>query len=257
MSLVPGHIEGGFGLPGFEGASKPTVAPSIGRKVVYPMSINPADKSTIISLIPKAIVEYKPTIFPSKFRIEAAKPGSFELLVVTPSSWWMQSSIERVPPTEIQVNSFELAKSIVKDYLTSMFLCDMGNRMPGLFCIPGSYDKSTILKYKDEHGVGFDAHFKFWETKQRNWMLELVRVADQLWSRSNGNPIAIPDDARLSAEILGLKEKPWMQDFKAMEMSPCKSCGEMINYNYPVCKHCHAVIDEAKAKDLNIRFADR
>ncbi len=83
-----------------------------------------------------------------------------------------------------------------------------------------------------------------------------MRIADILWARTNGNPLAISDDSRLAAEKLGLtSQKNWMGDFRARELTNCKACGHMINPVYPVCPNCKNVIDEEKAKSLNLKFA--
>ena len=53
--------------------------------------INPLDKSTVVSILPKQISERKITIQPGIFEIS---PGSFDnpaILVVGPSSWWRRN----------------------------------------------------------------------------------------------------------------------------------------------------------------------
>ncbi len=52
--------------------------------------VNPFDKATVISILPKLVHETKPTIQPGIFDI---LPGNIEypqLLVVGPSSWWRE-----------------------------------------------------------------------------------------------------------------------------------------------------------------------
>jgi len=225
------------------------------RQVIHRMPVSPMDKSTIVSILPKLITEYKPTLFPGKFTIPAAQPGDYELFIVEPSSWFLPNINDRLPPTEVPINSVELAKSIVQDYCNGIFMCNMTDQMPGLFYILGEWTRKNIHTYVNEGGKSFEVMLNEARQKQKNWFMKLVESADSLWSRSNGNPLAISDDARLAAESLQLKDKPWMQDFKTVTMVNCKSCGELVNPAYPVCKHCHAILDAKRAKELDIQFA--
>ena len=230
--------------------------PSAGKRVIYPIPKNPADKATIISIFPKRIIELKYTIFPGRFEIPAAINGEFELLVISSSSYYKASTIEKMPPTEIQVNSAALAQSIVDDYLSAIWLSSKGVRSPGIFWIPGAFNKKNIFDYIHSDGKTFQHMLDAAREGQKLWFLEMVNAADELWARSNGNPRAIPEDSRLAAEFLQVShQKAWMSNTIASNLSNCPACGEMINLNYPVCKFCHAVIDADKAKELNLVFA--
>lgn len=222
------------------------------NKQMTRMPVNPMDRATIVSVYPDAIVEIKPTLFPGRFIISGARDGDFELLSIGPSSWWKEME-EGQPFLEIPVNAIQLAESFIRDYSNGIMGCNMDDMMPGLFFIPGEWNKKTIVTYvrgSDTFPTLLDTARK----KQRNWFAELVRIADILWARTNGNPLSISAQARMAAIKLGLN-KSWLQDSKAMELSNCRSCGELINPAYPVCKHCKAIIDEAKAKELNLKFA--
>lgn len=235
----------GFGMGGWGTGPK---------QVLNRMPVNPMDKSTIVSIIPKIITEWKPTLFPGRFIIPAAKPGDFELFIVEPSAWYLNSIDDAVPPTEIPVSSVELAASIVRDYCNGILLCDMDERMPGLFWIPGEYHKKNINNYTSEGGKSFQILLDEARRKQKNWYMALVQSTDALWAE-RPNPRVVSDDAKLAAEFLQLKDKPWMVDFKTSEMVNCKACGELVNPAFPVCKHCHAILDPARAKQLDIQFA--
>ena len=78
------------------------------------------------------------------------------------------------------------------------------------------------------------------ERRQNNWYGILVKLADSLWARSNGNPLAISDDMRMAARELNLSQvKDWMKDFQMVEMVRCKACGSLKNPQYPICAQCH------------------
>ena len=209
--------------------------------------INPMDKSTVVSILPKEIHERKATIQPGFFDIS---PGSFDhpaILVVGPSSWWREID-ENQPLLEIPVSSIQIADSIVQDYLNGLLAANMGDQQPGLFYLPGEF---TVEKLKKEHmSLLLNA-----QVKQKKWFLELIRIADILWSRSNGNPLAISSDARLACKELNIQNKPWLGDLQTAELVRCIACGALRNQLFPICQTCKAIADPARAKELNIQFA--
>jgi len=208
---------------------------------------NPMDKSTVVSILPKKISERKATIQPGLFEIEAGKFDNPSILVVGPSSWWREID-ENQPLLEIPVSSIQIADSIVRDYCNGLLACDMAGRMPGLFYIPGEFNVERLRK--DHNQLLLNAR-----EKQKAWFLELIRIADILWSRSNGNPLSISDDARLACRELHIENKPWLGDIQAAELVRCIACGNLRNPQYPVCPVCKAVVDKELAKKLELTFA--
>lgn len=206
---------------------------------------NPMDKCTIVSIYPKKIVEVKHTIEPGKFEIEAGSLENPSILVVGSSSWWAARG-ENQPTLEIPVFSVSIADSIIRDYINGLLACDMVERMPGLFFVEGKYNGLEIkTKFADR--------IKEADIKQNAWFAELVRIADSLWARSNNNPLAIPDEARIAAKVLGL-EKPWTLDFKLIAEVSCFACGNKKNPAFPVCPTCRA-IDPSHPLAKEIKFA--
>jgi len=209
--------------------------------------VNPLDKSTIVSILPKAINERKATISPGFFNLA---PGTFEnpaILVVGPSSWWREVD-ENQPLLEIPVSSIQIADSVVRDYANGLLACNMGDQMPGLFYLPGEFD---VIKLKKEHSPLLLKA----QANQKRWFLELVRIADILWSRSNGNPLSISDDARLACKELNIHNKPWLGDIQTAELVRCIACGALRNPIFPICGACKAIVDKDKAKELGLTFA--
>jgi hypothetical protein len=209
--------------------------------------VNPLDKSTVVSIFPKYILEKKCTIQPGVFEIQ---PGSYErpaLLVVGPSSWWKEID-DNQPLLEIPHSSIQIADSIVRDYCNGLIACDMGENMPGLFFLPGEI---TLEKLKKDHQKELEVATR----KQKSWYNALVRMADALWSRSNGNPLTISDDMKLAARDLNLLNKEWLKDSQIMELVRCQACGSLKNPLYPICSNCKAITDKDKAKELGLVFA--
>jgi hypothetical protein len=209
--------------------------------------VNPMDKSTVVSILPKHISERKATIMPGFFEIP---PGSYDnpsILVVGPASWWREVD-ENQPLLEIPVSSIQIADSVVRDYANGLLACNMADQMPGLFYLPGEF---TVERLKKEHSPLLVKA----QAGQKKWFLELVRIADILWSRSNGNPLSISDDARLACKELNITSKPWLGDLQTAELVRCVACGALRNQHFPVCQTCKAIADPELAKKLNITFA--
>jgi len=209
--------------------------------------INPMDKSTVVSILPKQISERKATISPGYFEIP---PGTFEkpsILVVGTSSWWREID-ENQPLLEIPVSSIQIADSIVRDYCNGLLACNLDDMMPGLFYIPGEFTVEKIQK--DYSPLLVQA-----KEKQKKWFMELIRIADILWSRSNGNPLAISTDARVACRELNITNKPWLSDIQTAELIRCIACGSLRNGAFPICQTCKAIADPELAKKLNLTFA--
>lgn len=238
---------------GIDFGASPKVG-SFGTKVIHQLPKNPRDKCTIVSIYPREIVDVKPTLFPGRFVIPAAEQGDFSLLVVEGSSYYIASRIERQPPTEIQVGSVALAESIIKDSIPSMNLVGE-NRKPGVFWIPGDYNRNNIHQYVHDDGKSFSDLLNTAKVWQSNYFAAVIDEADYFWAASQGNPKVIPEDAKLAAKILGLdKTKPWMSNQVASNLDACPYCGEMINLNYPICKFCHHTVNKAKSDELDKVF---
>jgi len=224
-------------FPGFAPANRRTIR----------AAVNPLDKSTVVSILPKYIHERKITIQPGVFEIP---PGSFEkpaILVVGTSSWWREVD-ENQPLLEIPVSSIQVADSIVKDYCNGLLACNMSDMMPGIFYVPGEVDRERLKK--EYMPLLLKA-----QATQKKWYFELIRVADILWSRTNGNPLSISDDARLACKELNITNKPWLGDIQTMELIRCVACGSLRNPTFPICQTCKAIADPVKAKELGLTFA--
>lgn len=209
--------------------------------------VNPMDKSTVVSILPKYIYERKVTIQPSTFELQ---PGSFDhptILVVGPSSWWREID-EQQPLLEIPVSSIQIADSIVRDYCNGLLGCNMGDMMPGLFYVPGEYDLDQLRKEHESLLVQAAA-------RQKKWFMELIRIADILWSRTNGNPLAISEDARLACREMNIENKPWLGDVQTAALVRCTACGSLRNANYPICQTCKTVVDKPLWEKLGLEIA--
>lgn len=215
------------------------------KKKVIRSVRNIYDKATIVSIFPQEITEIKATVQPGEFVVPA---GSYErpgILVIGPSSYMRNMDAEEMPMMEIPISAVQMAESIIIDYCNGLIGGDSANSMPGMFFLPGERSLVQILKEnRDLLNIARD--------KQTKWYNELVRIADIDWARSNGNPISVSDQSRLAASELNKKDKPWMQDFKTVELKPCRFCGHLRNDLFPICPNCKQITDTAKAKELGL-----
>jgi hypothetical protein len=218
---------------------------SASRRVVRAPT-NPMDKSTVVSIFPKEIDEVKHTIQPGRFIIPSGSIENPGILVVGPSSWWREID-EDQPMLEIPQSSIQIADSIVKDYSNGLLGYNVEQAGPGLFYVPGEYSVTDIQK-------NFTLELTKAATRQRNWYQMLIKMADALWARSNGNPLAISDDMRLAAKEIGQTTKDWMKDFSMVEMTRCIACGSLRNPTYPICATCKHV-DETHPMSKGLKFA--
>ncbi len=230
---------------------------SIGKRTIQLLPRNPMDKTTIVSVYPRQVIDTKPTLFPSRYVIPAAPENDFSIFLVSGASYFLESRIENQPPTEVQVNSMMLAESILHDSIPTMNLVRADAR-PGVFAIPGEWNRKTIISYIHADGKPFSELLTIARQWQKNYWIAVINEADEFWAKGNGNPKVISDDARLASKVLGLeKSKPWMNTVIASELVNCKACGEMINPGFPVCKYCKNIIDMEKYKAMGIKPAEK
>ena len=197
---------------------------------------NPLDKSTVVSIYPRNVDEHKCTIQPGTFHIPMGSRKSPGILVVGTSSWWKEFD-EDQPMLEIPQSSIQVADSIVRDWANGLLCCDMGSAMPGLFYVPGNKTQEEVL-------VEHEPQLNEAKAKQDNWYAALVKMGDTLWARSNGNPLSISDIMKTAAEELQFTDKPWLRDFATMKLDNCPACGQLRDANYPVCQHCHTIVNK-------------
>lgn len=207
---------------------------------------NDYDKSTIVSILPMRLEEFKHTIQPARFVIEKGSFESPSILHVGQSSWWREFN-ETQPPIEVICSSVEVAEAIIRDYCSGLLGCDMEGSVPGLFFI---YGKLTL----DEIKLKYRSKLAEVNEKQRTWYRELVKQADGFWSRSNGNPLVIWDIMKLAARELGYLDRPWLKDSFMSERIQCFACGNFRDPKFPICPTCK-VIDPTHPLAKDVKFA--
>jgi len=207
-------------------------------------AVNPLDKSTLVSIYPRPIKFFNLTLTPGLWNLEAGSVEEPAILVVGPSSWFRDVGPDE-PLIEIVQSSVQIAASLIQDYLSGMFACNMHDSMPGLFFVPGckthqdgSINSEKTLEWiKEEHQHLIAAAVK----TQLGYWRNLIRYGDALWARSNGNPLVINDETRMAAKLLGSQDKDWMKDFQNQGQIRCFACGSFKSPDYPICQACHTI----------------
>jgi hypothetical protein len=97
--------------------------------------------------------------------------------------------------------------------------------------------------------VPLDAELRDAALRRDAYFYELVEQADALYARSPNRPEFISDVQRRAARHLGL-DRPWL--VKIAPMQECPVCGDPIKIGVAVCRHCGAVLDEAKAARYSV-----
>lgn len=196
---------------------------------------NPLDKTTIVSVFPREITVRNHTLQPGAWTLPAGKEDVPSLTIVGPSSWWRDIDPEQ-PLLEIPTSSVQIADSIVKDWCNGLIECDMAEKMPGLFYVPGIIDSTKLhSEYKPFLHKAI--------VSQRKWYESLIAMADTDWARSNGSPNVISELSRMAAQELNVS-RDWTVRTSYSEMVRCQACGAMRNPSYPICMSCKAVDPE-------------
>lgn len=192
------------------------------------------DKCTIISIVPFAIDESKPGLYPGHFRIAAAKPDDFEMLVVGRSVHHVYLDNDRGSIT-VPTPSDEVARSICQDYSAAQLAYVRGEAEPGLFFLEG--------EYKDKKAVLAVAKDRITEARrqQKNWFMRLIAIADDEWSKYHSHKM-ISELQRFAARSLGL-ERDWNIEGTVNALAFCPACKVPVKADAIVCASCRTIIN--------------
>lgn len=205
--------------------------------------INEHDKSSVISIYPVDITEKKVTLQPMTFHIPGGSLNKPSITLIGSASWWRDINPDE-PLLEIPQPSALVAQSVVEDYVIGILGYAKDERSPGLFWLPGIVKEEELkTKYKAQ----LDKAVRL----QDEWYKELIKMADSIWARTNGNPIAIADLMRIACKESNT-ERAWTRDFSMVTLTKCPACGAPRNPEFPICGSCKTVIDPKKFKELGL-----
>lgn len=192
-------------------------------------------KATVISLLPFASEEVKPSLVPPIFHIPACSDMNDPSLTIIGDV----KAIEYIPLKGSRFNqltSIEVAKALVNDKLNSIFGRDPEkNIVPGMAAVDGEY--YTLTKAFHEKYPGLIDSLK---ANQIRWYENLVFLADDDWSKFRQHRM-INDLQRFAANALGLVRE-WSVDLARAKNTACPVCQELISESALKCRHCGEIL---------------
>jgi|SRR6185503_15822316 len=199
-------------------------------------------KSTLISIVPFPISEFKPGIYPGNFELKASKDNIPEVLVIGESVYHVELDENRT--ITVKCTSEDIAKSVVDDCIISTLAYSAEDEaVPGFFWKPGEHSSRDIINK-------FAGELEYYIKTQTRWFSKLVQLADDDWEKSRQHKF-ISDIQRYAAKALGL-ERPWIIVTKVANEGQikCPACQVSINSEAIVCQNCRCIINMDKYKTL-------
>lgn len=198
------------------------------------------DQSTVFSIVPFTIHEFKPGLYPGSFKIEACLNDKVpQRLVVGASEHLMHQADAK--PIRIVTPSFVIAESLVRDFLDGQLWCD-SIAHPGIAWLQGSV---AISDFITKH----EAMCKEMHDAQIKWFIRLCQQTDNEWAKNKHSRV-VSDQARFAAKTLGLKPD-WLDvEVAGLIDKRCPACDTRNAPGNAVCINCRCILDEAKYKTL-------
>lgn len=212
-----------------------------------------ADISTVVSILPIPVDEKKPGLVPGSFIIRPVKDPKrdVEILHVGRSMFPVYIDENR-PALIVPEPSNNVCASIVRDFKTPLPGYEAGKAEPGIFWVPGVYEKKDIEReLKDELLIA--------RNLQHAWFLNLVAIADDDWAKVRMRRI-ISGLQRVACRCLGL-EREWNLDREVelaanVDMIQCKFCRSSVHSDAIICPQCTGILDMDRARKEYRTVAD-
>lgn len=200
-------------------------------------------KSTVVSVAPFPLNERKHTVIPSDFSIPpAAYPNGIEILIVSPAITMLYLDADR-GSTKVPIDSWELANSIVNDYVKTVLSYRPGAG-PGFFALEGDYTIPQVEQEQRAKLVGA-------RDSQKRWFQNLVRLADDDWAKYRQHR-SISEVQRIAAKSLSL-QREWITSIPEKE-NLCPVCRDLVDPLAIMCKNCKFIINEVEYRKVKDRF---
>lgn len=198
-------------------------------------------KATVVSFCPFDIKSDKPGLIPGFFTLLASTENKPYVITVGDSMFYVYLDENR-GSLQITTSAFKVAQSIVDDFLNSQ-LGASSTAHPAIFWVPGVYTAEEIMDY-------FGDQVKEKLAAQKNWYIELVKIADDDWERLRQHN-AISDTQRHAAKSLG-QERPWIikpTEHADPSIKRCVACGNPVG-DVVVCPNCRCILDPVRYATL-------
>lgn len=197
----------------------------------------PNDKSTVFSIVPFPIREDKPGIYPGFFTIQSCLDDSKPESLVIHCSDHLISSAGRKQPIRVVTPSYEIAKSIVVDFLDGQFFTTP-EAHPGITWVQGEISTEEFLSKNK-------AIYQQMKETQKRWFVLVVNKTQDDWNKYHNSRV-VSDQARFAVRALGLDTPEWMtNETIGLEYYTCPACSTKNNPLNIVCSGCSAIFTPA------------
>jgi hypothetical protein len=195
--------------------------------------------ATVVSLFPEEISEAKPGLYPGYFVIPAAPIDGLSFLPVGDSVYYQETKNDQ--QTQVRVAYDTVAESIVGDFQRGHIGRIPDVAEPGVFWIPGQYvDEQSIRNL-------FGPTILKAEQMQLKWFEELVKIADDTWSRTNRHS-SVSHLQRMAAQRLAIS-RPWVLRTGESD-NTCPYCKSEVPFGAIKCPTCREVIDMPRYREM-------
>ncbi|RPJ53674.1 MAG: hypothetical protein EHM23_30480 [Acidobacteria bacterium] len=195
--------------------------------------------ATIVSLFPEEISEPKPGLYPGYFVIPAAPTKGLAFLPIGDSVYYQETKNDI--QTQVRVPFDVVAESIVGDFQRGHIGRIPDIAEPGLFWVPGQYEDEGVIRSL------FGEMVLSSEQKQLRWFEELVKIADDTFSRTNRHS-SVSHLQRMAATRLAVS-RPWVLRTGDSD-NTCVYCKSEVPFGAVKCPVCREIIDMVRYREM-------
>jgi len=210
-----------------------------------PSSNRVKDVCTVVSILPYPLIEEKPGLVPSTFKIPYTSPGDFTLFNVERCTHAVYLDSDR-PRLIVTDPSDLVAKSIAYDHKVAMICFEASVAEPGITWVWGEYlnTKAGKAEFLESHQELLTELIAL----QTEWYVRLLRMADDDWATYRKHKF-ITGLQRTAAQVLGQVDREWMLEQRIEEsLSKCKFCFSAVHPVACICPSCHGILDQDRYK---------
>ena len=190
----------------------------------------PDDNSTVISIAPFGVNAFKPGLYPGSFIVPPCYDENKPARLLVGSSHYILHVAGRKQGVAIVTPSFEIANSIVLDYLDGQLFSEP-NAHPGICWVK---DDVSVEDFKKQHSE----KLKEMQEIQRRWFVLLVKKTQDDWNKYHNSRV-VSDQARFAVRALDLEMPEWMTvDSMGTVPTKCPACGTVNDPSNAWCVNC-------------------
>lgn len=203
----------------------------------------PNDKSTVFSIAPFGVDESKPGLYPGRFVIPGCLDDNNPERLVIGTSDHLVSVAGRKQPIRVTTPSYEVAASIVRDFLDGQ-LFSSPDAHAGICWLQGDV---SIKEFKEKNA----ALYKEMRETQKHWFVLVIQKTQDDWNKYHNSRV-VSDQARFAVRALGIEMPEWMTvETVGLEFKKCPACSTMNDPTNAICSACSCVLDQEKYSKLS------